>query len=394
MRQGSRTIPVHQKRPIGFVLLGLLLLAGAGWLVYDLRSRVVDTVNAPSVYAYTVHQNIETEVSYFSSSFYDKTPGFGNTAYVADLTDTIKAKFHYQYRASREADLTATFLVVGSIHGKYILGSDGKDVNNVWSKDYRLVPAEVTTITTKDITIDREITIPFSEYKKTMEQFRLSLQLPVTTDMQVLFSVHVKGTIDGSPIDDRRSSVVSAPLDQPLYKLSNKFDKDDKKQVAGKAAIDTQASVRHYERIAAAVLCVVGLGAIAYGMRRQIFKSPYQRELDKIYRYHDGLIIKASSRTDITNKTVVPVQSFDDILNLEEELKSPIIASSAGPAATHFMIIHNDIIYMYTLGRVEKDQVTSGRSLEEIEAFIEGHKAAAAELVQRSSSHAKNTQHK
>lgn len=125
-----------------------------------------------------------------------------------------------------------------------------------------------------------------------------------------------------------------------------------------------------------------GPSIIGFGMRKQIFKSPYQRELDRIYRYHDGLIIKASAHTDLSSKTTVPVQSFEDILNLEEELKSPIVASAAGLNATRFMIIHGDIVYVYTLGKVEKGEVTTGRSIEEIEAFIEGHRSAKETLDQ------------
>ena len=208
----------------------------------------------------------------------------------------------------------------------------------------------------KAITLDKEVSVPFSAYREAMQQYQTSLQLPVTTEMQVLFSVHVTGTIDGSPIDDTRTSVVSAPLDQPIFKIANRFDKDDKKQVAGKAAIDTQANVRSTERIAAIIVGFVGLGAIVYGMRRQIFKSAYQREVDKIYRYHDGIIIRASKLVDLTGKRVVAVQSFDDMLNLEEEMKAPIVASQVSSEATRFTIINGDDAYAYTIGRVLVDE--------------------------------------
>jgi len=346
----------RERRPVGFVIVGVTLLAIAGWLLLDVRSRSVDTVNLPSAYEYKINQNVVTDVSYVKNQYYDGVPGFGNTAYVSSLTDTIKAKFHYEYQATREADLAWTYLAVSTMSAKYTLGSDGKDINNVWSKDERSIPAKVESGTVKSITLDREVSVPFSVYRDAMEQYQASLQLPVTTEMQILFSVHVTGTIDGSPIDDTRTSVVSAPLDQPIFKVANRFDKDDKKQVAGKAAIDTQASVRSIERIVAIVVGVAGLGAIVYGMCRQIFKSAYQREVDKIYRYHDGIIIRASKLVDLTGKHVVAVQTFDDMLNLEEEMKAPIVASQVSSEATRFTIINGDDAYAYTLGRVLVDE--------------------------------------
>ncbi len=346
------TEQAETRRPIGLVVLSVVLLVIAAWLLYDVRSRSVDTVNLPSVYEYKINQNVATEVTYTKSDYYDNKPGFGNTAYVSELTDTVKAKFHYEYQATKEANLTWTYLAVATKSAKYILGADAKDINNVWSEDERVVPAAAHTETTKSVVIDREVTVPFGSYRKIMEQYRASLQLPVTTEMQIMFSVHVTGTIDGSPIDDTRTSVVSAPLDQPIFKLTNKFEKDDKKQVAGKAAVDTQANIRNIERTAAAVVGLLGAGLLVYSLRRQIFKSAYHRELDRIYRYHDGIIIRASKPVDLTGKHVVAVESFDDMLNLEEEMKTPIVASQVSAEATRFTILSGNDAYAYTLGEV------------------------------------------
>lgn len=192
-------------------------------------------------------------------------PGFGNASYVSALTDKITATYRYGYQESREANLTTTFLAVATICGKYMLGVDGREVNNVWCKDFRFVPAETKTESTKFVSIQREVKIPFAEYRRTLEGYRTSLELPIISDMQVLFSVRTTGEIDGSPIDDVRSSILTMPLDQPLYIIANKFDKSDKKKVAGKGAKDTQAQMRMIERIAAGSLSLVGIAAIVLG---------------------------------------------------------------------------------------------------------------------------------
>lgn len=360
---------VKTRRPIGFVACGIVLLIGAAALIYDARSRSVDTVNLPSAYEYKIAQRIDSDITYSKSPYFDGQPGFGNTAYVGALTDKLRVHFRYDYTATRDADLTTTFLVSATARGKYILGVDGKEVNNVWSKNYRIIPAETNKKTTKTISIERDVEIPYAEYRDAIEQFKSSLQLPVTSDVQIVFSVQVKGTIDGSPIDDSRTSTVSAPLDQPLFTVTSTYDKSDKKQVAGKAAKDTQTSIRNIERIGAGVLLLLGVVAISYGMRKQIFKSSYQRELDRIYRYHDGIIIKARKPADLTKKNIVPVQSFDDILNLEEELKLPIVALPAGPTATQFVIVRDDIAFVYTLGKESTDGLRSA-TVEDLDAVF------------------------
>jgi hypothetical protein len=56
------------------------------------------------------------------------------------------------------------------------------------------------------------------------------------------------------------------------------------------------------------------------------------------------------------------------MLNLEEELKLPIVAAAVSAEATQFMIIRDDVVYVYTLGKLPTKN--HGRSLEEIAANV------------------------
>ena len=309
----------------------------------------------PSTYTYKINQSVDTSIQYFQSSFYTDNPGAGNSAYVAELTKTVDATLHYKYRASREAQLSTMYSAIATVHAKYSMGVDGKNIANVWSREYPLVKPVTSMKSGKDFSFEPSISIPFADYRKIVDQFKTSLAVPITAEASIVFTVRVYGTVDGTPMDDIRVSTVTMPLDQPIYTLANKFEKEDVKQVVTKKAKTNQDALKNYERIAVGVLGVLGLAAIAYGMRRQIFKSPYQRELDRIYRLHDGIIIRASKPADMTGKNVVTVKSFDDMLNLEEELKVPIVSSPAGNDGTRFIIIRDDIVYVYPLGNVLLD---------------------------------------
>jgi hypothetical protein len=46
------------------------------------------------------------------------------------------------------------------------------------------------------------------------------------------------------------------------------------------------------------------------------------------------------------------VKGFDDMLNLEEELKVPIVSCEVNEEATRFMIIRDDVVYQYLLGKL------------------------------------------
>lgn len=345
--------PTHEHRSIGFVLLGFVCVAIAGYLAYDLWYRADEPVAAATTgYTYTIKQSVDTGINYFASSFYGSTPGVANSAYVADLTDTIDATLHYRYHGSRSVSLSSMYSAVATVRELYATSADStKPLSSVWSHEYPFVKPMTSTTSSRDITFSPHVTIPFAEYRSMVDQFKNTLAVPVSSELVITFTVRVFGTIDGTILDDVRTSTVTVPLDQPIYTLATKFEKQDEKQIVPQHAKDDTTTQRMYERIAAVVLGLFGLAVIIYGLRKKIFKTAYQRELEKIYRYHDGIIIHAKRPSMVTDKNTIPVRSFDDILNIEEETKQPIVAYPLGDEATQFLIVKDDVLYTYTLGK-------------------------------------------
>ncbi len=81
-------------------------------------------------------------------------------------------------------------------------------------------------------------------------------------------------------------------------------------------------------------------------------------------------MIRASRRPDLTNKNIVAVKSFDDMLNLEEEMKVPIVAVPSGSETTQFMVIRDDVVYIYTLG---KTMIDNSKTLDQIQESFDRH---------------------
>lgn len=341
----------HERRPVGFSIAGLLLLMLSGFVVYDIMLRKSEVAPVDNAYEYKINQSVEPSVTYFNSSFFDASPGT-NTAYVSSLTDKLRATLRYNFHASEQAELRYAYEVKALVRGNHIVQNNVQQAPSVWSKDIQLVPTTRETLTTDDITLSPQVSVSYADYKKQIEQLKSALALPLASSVTIQMITNVAGTIGGTPFNDTRVSSVTAPIDEQIYTLAVKYDKFDSKKIIPQDAQKSRTAFEQYETVIAALLGVVGLAALVYGLRKQIFKTPYQRELDRIYRYHDGIIIKASTETDVTGKNIVPVQSFDDMLNLEEELKSPIVANPAGTEATQFMILHDDVIYCYTLGKM------------------------------------------
>jgi len=357
------------RRPIGVGIAGAVLMVIAVGIYFTGVQDRSPAVAIPTSYGYTINQNVDSGVKYKSSSFYeDQDPG-SNTAYITQLTDAIKAQFDYKFTGSKTRSIKYTYSVNAVVHALYALDGDSTQQSTVWTKEFQLVEPTTKQVTATSFEIDPTVEIPFTEYKNLIDQLNTAMELSLTSEVIITSTVRVSDNETGSSghFEDTRVSTVSAPLNAQLYSLAVKFDKEGTGQVAATSGASWTFS-EHYLEVIAGAIAVVATVMLVYGFRSQIFKTPYQRELDKIYRFHDGIIIRARRPANLKDKNVVNVQSFDDLLNMEEELKVPIVASPAGAEATHFIIVHDDVLYVYTLGKVllEEEAIDEvGESMEE-----------------------------
>lgn len=340
------------KRPIGLAVMGVLLLAAAGYVYYGYLQQTPASKPVPFDYQYTIKQSNVTEVSYFNNSFFENGPGNSNTGYVANLTESLNTQFHYDYSASEPIELTYTYGITATVKGSYLFRANEENLPKVWSKEYRLLDPTTKTVRTKTISLSPDVEVPYAKYKKEIDDLNGALGLSLSGEAVITMTVRVSGSVEGTPFKDIKVASVTAPLDQQIFVVSSKYQKKSTNQVAGQQTSGSFNIRDYWQQILSGTLGLLGGLLLVVGFRRQIFKTPYQRELDRIYRMHDGIIIRASKPADLAGKNVVAVRSFDDLLNLEEELKTPIVASPAGGEATHFVIIHNDVAYVYTLGKV------------------------------------------
>lgn len=350
------------RRPVLFALLGLLLCAAAGYLIYDhMQPHTTAPINQR--YTYKVTQSASSSAHYTQNKFFASTgsPTDDDTAYVASLTDYLNSSLNYNFTASSATDLHYSYKVDAVLHSKYSGKDSAENAANVWTKNYSLLGPIIGSQMTKALTLNPSVHIPFADYVAATTQFRSTLNIPVGSVVVVTYTVQVSGKANNVPFTNTQVSTITAPLDQPVYKIAVQFNKTDTRTVVSKRARQLEDIVSTYEFPLAVVMAALGLGLVVYGFRKQIIKSPYQRELARIYRYNNGIIVKARRPVSLKNKTIVDLNSFDDLLSVEEETGSPIVADELSNTATRFIITKDDTAYVYTLGGSTPKEATDDR---------------------------------
>ncbi len=325
----------------------IVLIVGLAGLGFGFFLRSGQQAKA---YDYTITQSLSSAVNYQDNNYFEANP-VKNTVYISELVKDIDVSLNYQYRANESANLTYTTSATAMLSAQYASSSDANDTADAWSKSYVLSPAKTTTENSANIQAAPSVTVPFGEYQAEVAKLTEGLNIALDGQAVITFTVRVTGEANGQAINDVRTSMVTIPLGEPAFSLETQVEKQANASVAAPAPANNWLSCNRVLTVSAGVVAV-GVVLLVIGLRRRRGSSDYERELAKIMRYHEGVIVRATSPVDISGKQVVPMRSFDDMLNLEEELRQPIVAVPSGPETMHFIIIQEDVVYRYTLGTI------------------------------------------
>jgi hypothetical protein len=317
-----------------------------GWYLLQVRTGTSTSAS----YQYTINQSVATAVAYHENSFYEGGTAADNTAFVTPLTKEVATTFRYHFGSPQYADLTYRHSITALVRGIYAVSGKEDEAANVWTKQFTLLEPIEKKTDMGALTVQEKVVVPFEEYRLLIDQYRTTLQVPVDGEVIVTSTVKVDGVISGTSFNDTKVSTVTMPLTRQIYQPAVEYEKTANGKVTTASRKAAHDALMNGIIIGGTALGVIGTMLVVLAMRRRIFKSSYQRELERIYRLHDGIIIRTKEHPNLTGKRIVSVKSFDDMLNLEEEVKSPIVSSEAGEHATRFMIMRDDVVYMYLLG--------------------------------------------
>lgn len=301
------------------------------------------------LYSYNIKQNIDYNVSLFNNSYIDTNTLGENETYISDLVKQININYKYDFSGSKLTPLTYTYNVKAIINGEY---SIDEEESKVWTKEYQLIKETTNTINDKtSINIKQPINIDFNYYNNVVSDFRKELKLPITASLNIVFSIKVTGNEENQIINDQKEMILNIPLNQQAFKITEKLEETYANNIVPK--LDKTPAVNYRKLIAGIVLSITAI-FIFILLFREIFNIPrknkYTSKLNKILKEYGDVIVEIINPVNEEDMNIVEVKNFNEMIDLEEELRVPIMFyESIEYLEGEFTLIHNNILYKFTL---------------------------------------------
>ncbi|MEI3499585.1 MAG: DUF5305 family protein [Bacilli bacterium] len=339
---------------IRVLLMIIILVIFSQGIIMILKGITKDKTNK-TIYSYDINQDVNYNIDIYNNNLFE-TENLGmDQTYVSNIVKSINTNFKYKYKNNKKIPLNYEYSITATINGEYTL-PDEDEKSQLWTKKYNLIDTVKKETTNNSFQIDENIKIDYPKYNEVVDKFKNEIKLPITAYLSVYFEVKVSGVVDHKSVGDKQNIKLKIPLNQQAFKISKDYNKNVEKEI--KKLTDKDLEIEMKKEICGTILIVVAISLFIV-LYKDIFdiakKNYYNTTLDKLLKDYGDVIVELNSEINKDGLQVVEVKNFNEMLDLEEELKIPIMFYEIEEDELgEFTINHNNIIYRYILKDEER----------------------------------------
>ena len=348
-----------RKKEIQNLIIMVVITATVGLLSLFLYF----TIGKNQYIKYNENSQIDYKVYLKQNDFYDKEYLEKGKGYIASLIDTINTNFQYSIKFSKNVTYKYSYRIAAEVDVQ-----DDKNDSNIYHFSEDLVEHSLTS-NKGNLEINEELSIKYENYNNIISRFKDIYDLNNTdSTLNVYLYVNIQD-IDKSnttSLVDKKVSSLTIPLtlNTVSIDIGNNSITNNNNQIELSNPIDYNwILIISMFFIIISVLYVVFL--IRYIEKTKTAQMVYEKEIKSILSNYDSYIQKITGTYDIGTSQVLKIESFNDMLEIRDTLKQPILMLENESKDGTFFIIPatNSIIYTYALRVIDIKAKMDGKEI-------------------------------
>ena len=352
MNKEQEIILQHQRRrrrhKIKLALASIIIIIIAVTLITSYFYLTKNEYNT-----YTEKAKVDYIVNLHENEFYPEDHTDEGTNVVASLIRDIEVDFKYNLDLAENQEYTYSYKILAKTNVK-----EGSRANSIYETSEEILNREIQKSNSKNLEIAEKITIDYSEYNEKINRFISIYNLSDTTNtLDLEMYVYITNEYDGEQINkESKVMTLSIPLTTRTVEISinSNVIEDEGIILSKKSEYDDLT----YVLIIGCVLLLIGVIIfvllVKYILDNRRAETMYRQELKRILFNYKSYIQQANNEIDYDNYKMIQINTFNEILGMRDTMQAPILMyTEKDEERTKFMIINDDILYIYVLGAKE-----------------------------------------
>lgn len=295
--------------------------------------------------------NINYQVFLRNNNFISK-PSLGmNQAYIASMVDSIHVSFGQTATFQKMTSFRYDYTIYAKLSAVYPTENGEEEI---WSQVYPLKVQDTKSVREKMLSITDQVSISYWDYQAVVNNFKNTYHLKVDATLDIIMDVRYEYQNQEAKSS---SLLLSIPMNQEVFKITTDYKKEDSVVQTEKVSNMTIPAF-----VVLFFLVVIGLSDIfactlLFVKLLQLYSiTEYERMKQKIKKDYGSIIVDVDNAIDFSNFTIFEIKSIEELVDLEEELRIPILFYEKKKARIcYFVIIKDHYMYRFTLRDMEQE---------------------------------------
>lgn len=314
-----------------------------------------------NLYTYKINKDVDYRVYLYDNNFITQDYMKKDEIYITELVDYIQADLDYNYSSSKMGNMDYTYDIIATIYIDYSSISSEKGTH-LWSKEYELVKNKNKAVDNSNkINIKESVKIDYSEYNKEVTKFREKFNFPLNAYLDVNFIIKTSANIGQEVEDIVETSTIklNMNLNEQVFTISSQKTGNEQKTLyeTGKEVGEVNKPLL----IVSTIILVIGLVILIVKIKQYIRanrKTEYELQLSKILKNYGDIVAEIVNPIETSYMKIIDVKNFDQLLDIEEEIRMPILFCELKKGEEGlFTIIHDNIVYRYVLKERKRNRL-------------------------------------
>ena len=325
-------------------LFPFLLIIGIILIIMGLNDKKM--VNLSYEESNKINYNV-----YLKDNPFFNTPYLGEgRTYIASLIDYLDIFYHYDISYNRKLTGTYKYKYVA------IVRANKKDTAGYyWEKEYDLTEEKTANIKNNiNVSIDDNVKVKYSTYNEILNEFKKTYGISTDGELRVVMKISYNAKFKevNRPVNITSEIGLSIPLLEQALDVSIVKDAAHDNNILSFEEKSDRPAFTIFKVTGVILIIVSILGFIDVTKTNLIFKkyNLYEIELDNILKKYDSIIANVKEKTNINDFKKIEVNTFDELLDVYNEVRMPInFFKDKSNNESLFIIINDNIAWLYIL---------------------------------------------
>lgn len=283
---------------------------------------------------------IDYKVKIFKNDYIKTDYMEKDKTYITDLVDDIEVNYNYKLTNSKKFDSNYKYNISYKILVTH--NSTGKEL---WTEEAVLVNDKDIIPNKNTIEITDSAIVNYDALNEKVKQFKLNYNIPIDASLQINLNV-----IDSSLNKTIAFTGLNTNLNTEIIDISKNEENNLQAEILpeGKKKVSVIYIIAVITAISSLLYAIYEIiKTVRYNLSR---KSYYEKAINMILKNYGDIVAELVNPVDLSKLNVIDVKNFDQMLDVEEELRIPIMFyETEKNNRGEFVIVTNEIAYRYIL---------------------------------------------